>query len=217
MKSDIVKGSAVILFIAAMIVFFTMKTERIDEATISQIDQHIEGQKTSLKDELSAHSENESERKDNGSSEIIGSIYDYDIGYQERAVKAAEDFVALLSPESVLRWRAVRLKESVFVTDNYLAPNAVKKTFRISPFPSTEYAVTESRYMIRDETDTVSWKGSILGSETGRVELTIVGGVDKPGFFIRIIDGHQVISIFQTETPDVYVTLEGNPNQPVPR
>jgi len=148
--------------------------------------------------------------------EILKSIYEFDRDYQETAQRAAENYVALFWPGSVVRWRPVRLETEAFLSGSYLDDGAITTSFKISPFPDTVFTVVEDKYTIMKGAESLFWEGSIVGSDYGRVEITIVGGTETPGFIIRIIDGSKIFSIAPTETPDVYVALEGNPHQPTP-
>lgn len=148
--------------------------------------------------------------------EIIRSIYDFDRGFQESAQAAAEGFIAPFSPGSVIRWRPVRLEPGNFLTGSYLEDGSMRSSFQITPFPEAVFKVVEKKYTIRDWIESAHWEGSIVGSiyEYERVDITVVGGVDSPKFIIKIINGPQIISIVPTDTPDVYVAIEANPNRP---
>lgn len=146
--------------------------------------------------------------------EIVKSIYDYDLEYRTNAQAAAERMVAPFSPDSVMRWRPVRIEPASILTGSYLEAGSMPKSFQISPFPDTTFTVTETKYSIRDFTESVSWKGAIVGSDDGRVEISIVGGVDNPAFVIKIRNETQIISISPTEMPGAYIAIEGNPYQP---
>lgn len=152
--------------------------------------------------------------QESGTPEIIESIHEYDLAFRESAQATAENYVSPFSPESMLRWRPVVIEPSAILTDGYLQDGAVPKTFTISPFPDIKYSVTETKYAIRETTESVSWVGTIAGAERGRVEMKIVGGVDNPTFVIRIFADNRIISITPTNMQKVYVAVEGNPYQP---
>jgi len=146
--------------------------------------------------------------------EIVNSIYDYDLDYRINAQAAAERKVAPFSPDSVLRWRPVRIKPASILTGNYLEEESMPKSFQVTPFPDITVTVIEIKYTIMDHIEQASWEGAIVGSDHGRVEISIVGGVDNPAFVIKIINETQIISISPTEMPGAYVAIEGNPHQP---
>jgi len=148
--------------------------------------------------------------------EIVRSIYDYDLDYREAAQQAADSHIALFSSDSVTRYRPVRLEPSNFLTGSYLDEGSVATSFSISPFPDTTFTVVATKYTIREYTESASWEGAIVGSDDGRVLIKIIGGVDDPGFIIKITNGPQVISIVPTLTTDAYIALEGNPHRPPP-
>jgi hypothetical protein len=144
----------------------------------------------------------------------VQSIYGYELDYRQKAQAAAEEYVAALSSEMILRWRAVRIDPANFLTGSYLINGSMPKTFQISPFPDTVFIVSETDYTIWEINESASWKGSIVGSDDGRVEISIVGGVTSPGFVIRIFDGPSVIGIAPLEGADQYIAMEGNPHAP---
>jgi len=144
--------------------------------------------------------------------EIIRSIYDYDLDFQQIAQAAAERVIEPFNPDSFSRWRPVRLETASFLTGSYLADGSIKKTFQISPFPESIFTVVEKSYKIYGVQEQVSWEGSIVGTDNGTVHLAIVGGVDNPGFMFTIRNGPQIISVSPTETTNAYVAIEANPH-----
>lgn len=143
--------------------------------------------------------------------EMIRSIYDADLGFRKAAQQASEDYVARLDSERFTRWQAVRIEPDKFLDGSYLDEGSVPGSFTISPFPDETFVIAETKYTIRDAAESVSWAGEIVGTDAGRIEISIVGG-KQPGFVIRIFNGPQIIAILPTQMPGVYVSLEGNPN-----
>jgi hypothetical protein len=144
--------------------------------------------------------------------EIIRSIYDYDLDFQQTAQAAAERVIEPFNPDSFSRWRPVRLETASFLTGSYLEDGSIKKTFQISPFPETIFTVVEKSYKIYGVQEQVTWEGSIVGTDNGTVHLAIVGGVDNPGFMFKIRNGPQIISVSPTDTSSAYVAIEANPH-----
>lgn len=148
--------------------------------------------------------------------EMVGSIYDADLAFRKAAQLASEDLVARLDPERFMRWQAVHIEPDEFLEGSYLVAGSVPRSFTISPFPDLTFTVVETDYTVRDETESASWTGKIVGTDVGTVDISIVGGVEQPGFEIRIFNNPQIIAIVSTEMPGVYVSMEGNPHAPPP-
>lgn len=148
--------------------------------------------------------------------EIVHSIYDNNLEYRQKAQAAAESYITPFTSDSIRRWRPVLVDPSDFLSGSYLDIGSVPETIQISPFPDISFTAVQSNYTIMESIESASWEGVIVGSDDGRIELNIVGGVDNPAFVIKIYYGPQIISISPTEAPDVYVAIEGNPFQPEP-
>lgn len=116
---------------------------------------------------------------------------------------------------TVWRFSADYFPMAEFAVGRPLEEGSVPQSFTISPFPDQMFTVVETKYTIREKTASASWVGKIVGTDDGRIEMGIVGRVEQPGFVIKIFDGPQTIAILPTDMPDVYVSLEGNPNAPL--
>ena len=146
--------------------------------------------------------------------ELIGSVHDYGLQFRETAHRAAEELVGGFDPISMVRWRSVRLDPTEILDGSYLDKGAMPKSFQITPFPDTTFTVVESRYTIRSFTESAVWEGTVSGTDSGRVEISIVGGIDDPAFVIKIFNHPQFVSISATGPENAYVAIEGNPFQP---
>lgn len=146
--------------------------------------------------------------------ELVRSIYDYDLSYRQQAEAAAESMISYFDPKSYLRWTPVRLEPNSILQGDYLREGAMPQVVRVSPFPDVTYTATQTEYTIREFIDSAKWKGAIVGTDSGRIEITIVGGSRNPTMSIRIIDVPQSFGITPTDVPNTYVAIEANPNQP---
>ena len=146
--------------------------------------------------------------------ELIKSIYDYDSTFSQSAQAAAQDMVSYYDRNSYLRWQSVHLDPKLILKGDYLKDGAMPKTLQISPFPDTTFVATQTQYNIMEHIASAIWTGSIEGSESGTVKITIVGGRENPGFVVRIFNGPQSIGISRVEKHTSYVAVESNPHQP---
>lgn len=152
--------------------------------------------------------------REDAPQEIVKSVHDNDLEFRTAAESAAEQKVSMFSPESVSRWRPVRLDPESILNGDLLEPGSMPNTIKISPFPDTTYVVSETKYTIRKHTGSISWTGKISGIENGTVEIHARGSVNSPTFSIKIFDPPRFFSITPTETDDAYLAIEGNPHQP---
>ena len=167
---------------------------------------------TTMQNVVSDHRDQPQTANSSSPKELIGSIYDEELGYTQKAVEAAEDTISHFDTSSYLRWRPVRIDPKAYLNGSYLNDGSMPERIRISPFPDVSLIAVKSKYTIMQDIQSALWEGSIVGSDNGRVEITIVGGDSNPAFSVRIVQYPQVIQIFQTDISDVYLALETNPN-----
>jgi len=161
-------------------------------------------------------SENQFAAEDLSSPQLVRSIHESDKGVREAAQHAAENFVKNFEVGQLLRWEPVRISPYEFLNGSYLKQGSVPRMFEISLFRNLNFVVSETKYEISEHIAAATWTGVIGGNQDSRVEIGIVGGIDQPGFLIKIAIGTQRFSVQPTDTRDIYVAMEINPNGPTP-
>ena len=156
------------------------------------------------------------ESSDDGPTELFESIYDRGREYANRAQAASDDTISHFDQDSIARWRPVFLDVNALIDGEYLSEGSVPDTVRISPFPDISYVAIKTNYVISPNNSGAIWSGSIVGSENGTVQITVVGDESDPALVIRIYDYPRSFDIFQSSSPDVYMVLEGNPHRELP-
>jgi len=146
--------------------------------------------------------------------ELVESIYDFGLEYRARAVKAAEDRMQHYDRDSYLRWEPISIDPASHLTGSYLKNGAMPESIAITPFPDISIVADQVDYHVMEHIQGAIWKGSIRGTENGQVEISIVGGVETPGFVIRFLNYPSLVNIHPTDdSGDFYIAVEGNPNQ----
>jgi hypothetical protein len=148
--------------------------------------------------------------------EIIHSIFDYDVAYQERARAAVEEMMYHWPQNSYVRWRPVRIVPSEVLQEEMSSHNAMPAMLQLTVFHDIILSARKTRYTYFEETGDSIWEGVVPGIDLSRVEITIVDTTDKLlnteeriGFVIRIWRPPKHFYIFPTEDPDAYVAIEG--------
>jgi hypothetical protein len=154
----------------------------------------------------------------NGSGdEIVHSIFDYDVEYQERARAAVEELMYHRPQDSYVRWRPVRVVPREVLRDEILSDNAMPEALKITAFHDFAVSARKVRYTYFEHLGSAIWEGVIPGIENSRVEITIVDATDKLmkteeriGFVIKVWHPPKHFYISPTEDLDVYVAIEGH-------
>lgn len=141
--------------------------------------------------------------------EIVHSISEYDVEYQNRARAVAEEMMSHWPEESYVRWRPVRIEPSEVLQDEILSDSAMPELLQLTLYPDTIVSAQKTRYKYMEETGGAIWEGVIPGFELSRVEIGIVTATGDTAFVIRIWDSPKHYYILATDYPDVYVALEG--------
>lgn len=148
--------------------------------------------------------------------EIIHSIFDYDVAYQERARAAVEEMMYHWSQDSYVRRRPVRIIPNEVLEDESSSDGAMPEMLQLTVFPDVILSARKTRYTYIDKTGDSIWEGVVQGNDLSRVEITIVDTTDKLlngeeriGFVIRIWHPPKHFYVLGTEDPDVYVAIEG--------
>lgn len=198
-----------ILTVGAVAFYFGSDSSTTLRSTLSE-SQHIAGQEASI--ELEQPSSGEETPK-----EFVESIYDFGLEYRVVAIKAAEDMIQHYDRDSYLRWKAISIDPDSHLAGSYLKDGAMPKSIAVTPFPDVSIVADQTDYQVMEHIQSAIWTGSIRGTESGQVEISIVGGVGNPGFVIRFLNYPNLINIYPTEdVADVYIAVEGNPNQRYP-
>ena len=148
--------------------------------------------------------------------EIVHSIFDYDIEYQERARSVVAEMMYHWREDSYVRWRPVRIVPREVLQEEFLSDDAMPESLRLTIFPDMIVSAERTRYNYIEATGGAIWEGVIPGSEFSRVRIGIVDMTDKLtkseeriAFVINIWDPPRNFSILPTDDLDVYVAVEG--------
>lgn len=145
--------------------------------------------------------------------EIVRSIYDFDRDFTDAAQQAAEQYIAVIPHTYISRWKAISLDVESFLSGSYLEDGAIARKFILTPFPDKSFVVTESTVSVMEDVESVVWRGILDGTQGGRVEITIVGGIDNPYISMKIFEDNELYSIVPTEVPGAYVAIKGNQHE----
>ena len=148
--------------------------------------------------------------------EIVHSIFEYDIEYQERARAVVEEKMYHWPEESYVRWRPVRIEPSEVLQEELVSDNAMPASLQLTLFHDLIVSAQRTGYTYIEATGDAIWEGVIPGFELSRVEITIVDTTDKLmnteeriAFVIRIWYPPRHFYILPTDDLDVYVAMEG--------
>lgn len=148
--------------------------------------------------------------------EIIHSIFDYDVAYQERARAAVEEMMYHWPQDSYVRWRPVRIVPSEVLQGEMASDNAMPTSLQLTVFPDIVVKARKTSYSYFENVGGAIWEGVIPDVAHSKVEITIVDATDKllskeerVGFVIRIWNPPKHFYISPTDDPDVYVAIEG--------
>ena len=148
--------------------------------------------------------------------EIIHSIFDYDVAYQERARAAVEKKMYHWPQHSYVRWRPVRVIPDEVLQDEIASDNALPEMLQLTVFPDVILEVRKTRYTYFEETGDSIWEGVVPGIKHSRVEIAIVdmtdrllSGEERIGFVIKIWQPPKHFYVLGTDDLDVYVAIEG--------
>jgi len=149
--------------------------------------------------------------------EYAQSIYDFDLSYQQRALVAADEYIAAFDADAILRWRPLHVDPIAILVRDYMHEDAMPERLLITPFEDLKFEAVRIDYQILGHIESANWKGRLVGAHTGRVDVAIVGGESNPSFLLKIVlgpdDQPMVYSIVPTLESDVYVAIEGNPHK----
>lgn len=148
--------------------------------------------------------------------EVVHSIFEYDIEYQERARAVVAEMMYHWPEESYVRWRPVRVEPSAVLEEDIASDYAMPALLQLTVFPDIIVSAQRTRYSYFEASGNAIWEGVIPGFALSRVEITIVDSTDKLAntedriaFVIRISDPPRHFYIHPTDDLDVYVAIEG--------
>jgi len=148
--------------------------------------------------------------------EIVHSIYEYDIEYQERARVVAAEMMSHWPEESYVRWRPVRIDPKQVLQEKTISENALPEFIQLTVFPDLIVNAQYTSYFFDDASGGAIWRGVIPGFELSWVEIGIVDLTDKLAstedrlsFVIRIGNPPRHYYVSPTDDLDVYVAIEG--------
>lgn len=144
--------------------------------------------------------------------EIVHSISEYGIEYKDRARVVSEEMMSHWPAESYLRWRPVRIEPSEVLRDDILSASAMPQFLSLTPFPDVTLVAQRASYLPIESTGGAIWEGVIPTSETSNVRVNIVSATGHIAFAVEIWDPPKKYYIFATDSPDVYVAIEGQIN-----
>ncbi len=153
---------------------------------------------------------------DDSTGEIVRSIYEYDIEYQERARDVATEKMSHWPEESYVRWRPVRVEPKQVLQEKSISENALPEFIQLTVFPDLIVNAQNTGYFFDDANGGAIWSGVIPGFDLSNVEISIVdftdklaGTEDRLAFVIRIWIPPRHLYVFPTDDLDVYVAIEG--------
>jgi hypothetical protein len=148
--------------------------------------------------------------------EVVHSIFEYDVEYQERARAVVAEMMYHWPEESYVRWRPVRIEPREVLQEEIVSDNAMPASLQLTLFHDMIVSAQRTRYMYIEATGDAIWEGVIPGFENSRVEITIVDTTDKfanteerIAFVIRIWAPPRHFYILPTDDLDIYVAMEG--------
>ena len=148
--------------------------------------------------------------------ELVGSIYDYDLDYQQTAQTAADDYVSNIPAELIVRSRPVRVDMKVLIEGDINDLDAIADRLVVKPFQDTAFEVVRTNYAVYDDIDQAIWEGVLVGANVGRAEISIVDEAASRSLIMRIFvddyDPPTIYSVSPTLDPTVYVAIEANPH-----
>lgn len=216
MKKFLAITALVSIFAAAY--FFVMSQQNVESSALPsnarssdfgiESNRHLDDQS-----DFESKESVEKNREDDAPNELVRSIYDFDLAYSSKAVKAAEDLMQHHVREGYVRFEPIYVDPFSHLRGSYLEDGSMPTSISITPFQDISIVADQLDYQIMGHIQAAIWIGKIRGTENGQVEISIVGGETTPGFVIRFRNYPRLVSIYPTETDDVYIAVEGNPNQ----
>jgi hypothetical protein len=148
--------------------------------------------------------------------EVVHSIFEYDIEYQERARAVVAEKMYHWPEESYVRWRPIRIEPREVLREEIVSDNAMPASLQLTLFHDMIVSAQRTRYMYIEATGDAIWEGVIPSFENSRVEITIVDTTDKfanteerIAFVIRIWAPPRHFYILPADDLDIYVAMEG--------
>ena len=148
--------------------------------------------------------------------EIVHSIFEFDIEYQERARSIVAEMMYHWHETAYVRWRPVRIVPRELLQEKLLSSDAMPESIRLTIFPDSIVNARKTDYFYDEATGGAIWTGVMPGSELSQVRISIVDMTDKftkseerIAFVIKVWNPPKHYAILPTDDLDVYVAIEG--------
>ena len=111
----------------------------------------------------------------------------------------------------VLRWEAVTLDPTDFVSGDILQSTSFAEEFLITPFSDVTFRAKKTKFMPHPYTSSATWEGELDDGTNGSIKLSLLRGRENPITIIRIRAGTSSYVMVAIDVPDVYVSMEIDP------